>query len=111
MLKNESLEQRVLSLAAFAAGKTDNGVKIKEMGEVELKLSDNFSSHTRGTINIAGKTLPVLSSDQMPQIQHSEITEDSCILLLDSNTSSTEFKVGVLVNDVSEIIKVAHDFN
>ena len=102
--------QRVVSLAAFAGKKTDNGIMIKEMGLVELKLSENLRSHTRGTIMIDGKILPIVSSDQTPKLPQREINENSCILLIGGDCQYAAFKLGVLVNNTSEITEVAHEF-
>jgi len=110
MIKDQAKMQRNITLAAFAARRTDNGVKIKEMGQIELKLSKNLLSHTRGTVTIKNKTLPIVSCVQIHKFPQRVIDENSCILLIADDPSFTTFKLGILVNDITEITKVAHDF-
>jgi chemotaxis signal transduction protein len=85
-------------------------VVIKKVGVFPLKMRDEGNSRTMGTINIAGKTLPVLSKQQSTSSSQIEISKDSCILLIEAEESFFDYKVGILVDCVGEVAKVAKDF-
>ena len=104
-----SAEERTIDLTTFATRRTDGSIVIKNIGVFQLKLACKSDSHTRGTINIAGKTLPILSS-QHTSLSQNEINEDSCILLLDADPSFSNFKIGIIVDDITQITKIANDF-
>ena len=111
MKDNNSLtKKKTINLATFATRRVGNSVVIKTIGVFQLKLRCDGKSRTKGTINIAGKTLPVLSNKHGTNSSRDEIDKDSCILLLDASQSFFDYRVGILVNNVAEIAKVAKDF-
>ncbi len=105
-----STEKKTIDLATYATRRINNGVVIKTLGVFQLKLRSDGDSHTKGTINIAGKTLPILSDRRSTNLSQNEISKDACILLLDADQSFFDFRVGILVDSVAEIAKVAKDF-
>jgi len=103
-------EKRIIYLATFATRRGSNGVVIKTVGVFPFKIRYEGNSRTMGTINIAGKTLPVLSKQQNIGSSQNEISKDSCILLIEAEESFFDYKVGILVDSVGEVAKVAKDF-
>ncbi|MBW8017656.1 MAG: hypothetical protein FVQ82_15875 [Planctomycetes bacterium] len=102
--------KKTIDLATFATRRVGKDLVIKTIGVFKLKLRCDSNSHTKGTINIAGKTLPILSNQYSTSLSKNEIDKDSCILLLDANQSFLDYRVGILVDSVAEIAKVAKDF-
>ena len=105
-----STNKKTIDLATYATRRINNGVVIKTIGVFQLKLRCDSNSRTRGTINIAGKTLPILSNQYSTSSSKNEIGKDSCILLLDADQSFFDYRVGILVDSVAEIAKAAKDF-
>lgn len=105
-----TIEERTIDLATFATRRSNDGVIIKNIGIFKLKIRRKDDSRTMGTINIAGKILPILSSPHDITSSQNEIDENSCILLLDADPTFADFKVGILVDNAIEITKVANDF-
>lgn len=105
-----SAQKRTVDLATYVTRRISNGVVIKTVGVFPLKLRYESNSRTMGTINIAGKTLPVLSKQQNTGSSQIEISKDSCILLIEAEESFFDYKVGILVDCVGEVAKVAKDF-
>ncbi|MCF7955906.1 MAG: chemotaxis protein CheW [Phycisphaerae bacterium] len=99
-----------IDLATYVTRKIGNGVVIKIVGVFPLKLRYEGNSRTIGTVNIAGKTLPVLSTQQSTGSSQKEVGKDSCILLIEAEKSFFDYKVGILVDSAGEIAKVAKDF-
>ena len=107
---NSLIKKKTIDLATFATKRVGNSVVIKTIGVFQLKLRCDGNSQTKGTINIAGKTLPILSNQYSTSLSKNEIDKDSCILLLDVDQSLFDYRVGILVNNVAEIARVAKDF-
>jgi len=103
-------EKTTVDLATYVTRKISNGVVIKTVGVFPLKLRYEVNSRTMGTVNISGKTLPVLSKQESSGSSQKEISKDSCILLIEAEGSFFDYKVGILVDSVGEIAKVAKDF-
>lgn len=102
--------KKTIDLATYATKRINNSVVIKTIGVFQLNLRCDRKSRTKGTINIAGKTLPILSNQHSTSSSKNEISKDSCILLLDEHQSLFDYRVGILVDSVAEIAKVAKDF-
>lgn len=107
--ETSTLEQETIHLATFIARKTEAGVLIKSIGKFSLKLKSDADSYTKGTITIADNKLPIMSNSQMSRQPQKPIDNNSCILLLGADSSFTTFKLGVLVDDVSEIQQIAYN--
>lgn len=111
MVNNDttSATQETIQLPAFTARNTGDRIITRCLGSLTLKLNSNSKSHTRGTVDIEGQTIPILSRSPMSRKPDKVIDHGSCILLLEAGQPHANYKIGFLVDDVLDIPHIAKE--
>ncbi len=60
----------------------------------------------KGVINLRGEVLPVIDSRMKFGMDAIEITKNTCILVLEIDLDSQKTRLGILVDNVSEVLEV-----
>ena len=103
------MTENTIQLSAFAARNTGERIITKPLGTLTLKLNSSGVSCTKGTIDIEGQTIPILSRNLMSRKPQKAIGHHSCILLLEAGQHPARYKVGYLVDDILDIPHIAKE--
>lgn len=104
-----STTEDTIQLPAFVARNTGEHIITKSFGTLTLKLNSNGNSSIKGTIDIEGQTIPILSRSRMSLKADKAMGNNSCILLLEIGQPPTNYKVGYIVDDVLDIPHIARE--
>ena len=94
-------------LTTFAFKKSENGIDIKIIGCLQVKSAPSQPFYSKGIVLLSGKVFSVFDLQALAGLKPKEITDESCIVLLDPDESFTNFSRAILVDDVSEMLKIA----
>ena len=87
-------------ITAFSAVKQEYGLKIEVMGCVKLLPTRNLSNNVIGILEFSDQTIPIL--DSRKNISE-EITDLSCILILENHIEETTIMTGRLYESSSKV--------
>lgn len=104
-----STTEETIQLPTFAVRKIGDRIMTRCIGTFTLKLSSDTKSHTKGSIDIEGRTIPILSSSLVSRVPDKSIDHGSCLLLLETDQSTDNFKIGYFVNDLFDIPKITKE--
>jgi purine-binding chemotaxis protein CheW len=84
---------------------------IKLLNIVEYKLITKVPGtpdYIKGIINIRDEIIPVIDSMKILGLGEIELGEKSCILIFENKIETIDYKAGILVNSVYDVIKIKH---
>jgi purine-binding chemotaxis protein CheW len=103
--------ERAGKYLTFVIGKEEFGVgvlKVREiMGIQDITAVPQTPPYLKGVINLRGKVIPVIDlrlKFGLPGIEH---TQRTCIIVVQVKSGSTLLLMGIVVDEVSEVITMA----
>lgn len=94
-------------IMAFAFHGSENGIDIKIIGCMDVRSAPRQPVYCKGTVLFEDKIFSVFDLQALAGLKPKTITQDSCIVLLDPNETYTDFSRAILVDDVSEMLRIA----
>lgn len=105
--------QKIISYLTFTIGgeyfalNVSKVVNILEMQQVtKVPKSPEFMP---GIINLRGEVLPVVDTNKKLGFGDTEITTNTCILVIDSKNDEQKLRFGALVDSVQEVLEIGDD--
>lgn len=115
MLQNEILATRGKEgkyLTFYLAGE-EYGLEILKVREIiglmDITAVPKTPDFVRGVINLRGKVIPVIELRSKFNLEHTEDTEQTCIIVVDVAFENSTIQIGVLVDSVSEVLDITGD--
>jgi purine-binding chemotaxis protein CheW len=94
----------------FALGHEEYGLEILKVREIfgymEITAVPQTPAHVKGVINLRGQVIPVIDLRMKFGMQEVELTEETCIIVVEIATSDSQFETGIIVDHVSEVLDV-----
>lgn len=69
----------------------------------------NMPKYMKGVINLMGKVLPVIDARVKFNLQDTELTSNSCIIVLEIKKSGVTIEIGALVDSVQSVLEIDKD--
>ena len=95
----------------FKLGPEDFGIgilKVQEIiGMMAVTRMPRTPAYVRGVVNLRGKVIPVLDLRLKFGMETREDTERTCIIVVQLQSSGSEITMGIIVDEVSEVLDVA----
>jgi purine-binding chemotaxis protein CheW len=95
----------------FKLGPEDFGIGILKVQEIIGMLAvtrmPRTPAYVRGVVNLRGKVIPVLDLRLKFGMDTREDTERTCIIVVQLQSSGSEITMGIIVDEVSEVLDVA----
>lgn len=102
-------EQNELQSVVFQLGNELYGIDIFRVNEIirmrEVTPLPGSEAYIRGLVNLRGKTIPVVDLANRLGLEVQEISEDTRIIVIDSDSGN----VGIVVDAVREVVTVNKD--
>lgn len=98
----------------FVLGDESYGIAVLKIREI-IRLPDittvpQMPSHIRGVINLRGKIIPVVDLRARFGLPHADATDRTCVIVMQVTTASgATVPMGLVVDDVEEVINLAAD--
>ncbi|HEG44779.1 MAG TPA: hypothetical protein ENH94_12115 [Phycisphaerales bacterium] len=93
-----------IRLTTFSLTEAKYGLKVKVIGCMELKDAPFLPDCVRGTIDLAGKSIPVIDSPARTGNHPRKITSDACIVVSKDSPDAPTYTSGVIYEDISEVL-------
>lgn len=98
----------------FVLGEESYGIAVLKIREI-IRLPDitavpQMPSHIRGVINLRGKIIPVVDLRARFGLPHADATDRTCVIVMQvASASGSTVPMGLVVDDVEEVINLAAD--
>jgi purine-binding chemotaxis protein CheW len=97
----------------FALAKEEYGIailKVREiMGYMTITAVPRMPEFVRGIINLRGQVIPVVDLRLRFGMETKEVTEQTCIIMVDIHHSDRSFNAGLIVDRVQEVLDIAQE--
>jgi purine-binding chemotaxis protein CheW len=85
-------------------------LKVNEIiGLMEITRVPRIPDFIRGVINLRGKVIPIINLRKKFDMESTEDTEQTCIIVVDIMQENVSFQMGLLVDSVSEVLNISDD--
>lgn len=106
-VKTAAQEGKYLS---FALGHEEYGIEILKVREIigymEITSVPRTPEYVKGVINLRGQVIPVLDLRTRFGMPTAEITEQTCIIVVEINQQGRRFNAGLVVDQVQEVLDI-----
>ncbi|HEG44261.1 MAG TPA: purine-binding chemotaxis protein CheW [Phycisphaerales bacterium] len=106
-LPTEDKEGKYLT---FALGHEEFGLEILKVREIigymDITAVPQTPCHVKGVINLRGQVIPVVDLRLKFGMEEAEITEQSCIIVVEIDAGNRHFQTGIVVDHVSEVLDI-----
>lgn len=97
----------------FALGNEGYGIAIINVKEIigyqDVTQVPQVPPEVKGVINLRGEVVPVIDLRLRFGLQPKEITEETCILVVETGTDNQIVSVGIMVDNVSEVQDIVQE--
>ncbi len=95
----------------FALANEEYGLeilKVREIiGYIEVTAIPQTPSYIKGVINLRGQVIPVIDLRSKFGMATAEVTEQTCIIVVEITQSGRKFDTGIVVDRVQEVLDIA----
>lgn len=95
----------------FALGREEYGLEILKVREIigymAITAVPKTPAYVKGVINLRGQIIPVVDIRILFGMESRDVTEETCIIVVEISQVSRKFSIGVIVDRVSEVLDVS----
>ena len=107
---NNALTDKEGKYLTFALGSEEYGLEILKVREIigymEITAVPQTPAHVKGVINLRGQVIPVIDLRTKFGMETAEITEESCIIVVEISQGKRKFQTGIVVDHVQEVLDI-----
>jgi len=107
---NQALTDKEGKYLTFALGSEEYGLEILKVREIigymEITAVPQTPHHVKGVINLRGQVIPVIDLRAKFGMETAEITEESCIIVVEIAQGTHNFQTGIVVDHVQEVLDI-----
>jgi purine-binding chemotaxis protein CheW len=108
---NEAIMENEGKYLTFALGAEEYGLEILKVREIigymEITAVPQTPHYVKGVINLRGQVIPVIDLRAKFGMETTEVTEETCIIVVEISQGSRNFSTGVVVDHVQEVLDIA----
>ena len=97
----------------FALGAEEYGLEILKVREIigymEVTAVPRTPVYVKGVINLRGQVIPVVDLRAKFAMAEAEVTEQTCIIVVEITQAGKAFNTGIVVDRVSEVLDITTD--
>lgn len=83
-------------------------LKVREIiGYMDITAVPQTPHHVKGVINLRGQVIPVIDLRAKFGMETAEVTEQTCIIVVETSQASRKFSTGIVVDRVQEVLDIA----
>jgi purine-binding chemotaxis protein CheW len=95
----------------FALAHEEYGLEILKVREIigymEITAVPQTPSYIKGVINLRGQVIPVVDLRTKFGMETTEVTEQTCIIVVEITQSGRKFNTGIVVDRVQEVLDIS----
>jgi len=113
--KAEKLSQSVVDkegkYLTFALAQEEYGLEILKVREIigymDITAVPQTPHHVKGVINLRGQVIPVVDLRAKFGMDTTDVTEETCIIVVEIIQGNRNFQTGIVVDHVQEVLDIA----
>ena len=83
-------------------------LKVREInGYMDITAVPQTPQHVKGVINLRGQVIPVVDLRAKFGIETTEVTDQTCIIVVEISQKDLTFSTGIVVDRVQEVLDIA----
>ncbi len=94
----------------FALASEEYGLeilKVREIfGHMEITAVPQTPDHVKGVINLRGQVIPVIDLRAKFGMDTTDVTEETCIIVVEISQGNRKFNTGIVVDRVQEVLDI-----
>lgn len=94
----------------FALGTEEYGLEILKVREIigymEITGVPRTPDYVKGVINLRGQVIPVIDLRSKFGMEQSEVSEQTCIIVVEVTQQNQNFSTGIIVDHVEEVLDI-----
>ena len=95
----------------FALGPEEYGLEILKVREIigymDITAVPQMPAHIKGVINLRGQVIPVVDLRAKFGMQTTDVTDQTCIIVVETTQDDRNFSTGIVVDHVQEVLDIA----
>ena len=95
----------------FVLGSEEFGLEILKVREIigymDITSVPQTPPHVKGVVNLRGQVIPVVGLRLKFGMEEIEVTEQTCIIVVEIDNGDRQFQTGIVVDNVSEVLDIA----
>jgi len=95
----------------FALGPEEYGLEILKVREIigymDITAVPQTPHHVKGVINLRGQVIPVIDLRAKFGMETTDVTEQTCIIVVETSQGHRKFSTGIVVDRVQEVLDIA----
>ena len=108
---NRAIMEKEGKYLTFALGPEEYGLEILKVREIigymDITAVPQTPEHVKGVINLRGQVIPVIDLRAKFGMETTDVTEQTCIIVVEIDQGSRKFSTGIVVDRVQEVLDIA----
>ena len=109
--ERQAMQEKEGKYLTFALAREEYGLeilKVREIiGYIDVTAVPRTPPYVKGVINLRGQVIPVLDLRTKFGMETAEVTEQTCIIVVEITQRSRKFNTGIVVDRVQEVLDIA----
>ena len=97
----------------FTLSREEYGIEILKVREIigymDITSVPRTPPYMKGVINLRGQVIPVLDLRSRFDMPEADVTEQTCIIVAEINQQGRRFNVGLVVDQVQEVLDISSE--
>ena len=108
---NKTLLEKEGKYLTFALANEEYGLEILKVREIfgfmEITAVPQTPHYVKGVINLRGQVIPVIDLRAKFGMDTTDVTEETCIIVVEITQGTKKFDTGLVVDHVSEVLDIS----
>ncbi len=107
---NKAIMEKEGKYLTFALANEEYGLEILKVREIigymEITAVPQTPPHVKGVINLRGQVIPVIDLRAKFGMETTDVTEETCIIVVEISQGDHTFSTGIVVDHVQEVLDI-----
>jgi purine-binding chemotaxis protein CheW len=107
---HKALQDKEGKYLTFALGSEEYGLEILKVREIigymDITAVPQTPSYVKGVINLRGQVIPVVDLRTKFGMETAQVTEETCIIVVEIHQDGRKFSTGIVVDHVQEVLDI-----
>jgi purine-binding chemotaxis protein CheW len=107
---NQAVVDKEGKYLTFALAHEEYGLEILKVREIigymDITAVPQTPHHVKGVINLRGQVIPVVDLRSKFGMDTAEVTEETCIIVVEITQGDRNFQTGIVVDHVQEVLDI-----
>ena len=108
---NKAMLDKEGKYLTFALAHEEYGLEILKVREIigymDITAVPQTPHHVKGVINLRGQVIPVIDLRAKFGMETTDVTEETCIIVVEISQGGHKFSTGIVVDHVQEVLDIA----